>query len=487
MGVPHVPRDQIHEFNARLNRLYAAMGRPASNCLHIDNEGMAAWPAEYLYLRQDGLSDEDATKAVLRMITGSTEPPDPPIHPPEPPTTQYVAPLQGYVRHQPSASIGDDTGPRSVRFCSYFGALGDLRDRPALFHQNLDLIPGRWQGARIFWHLASSGWVNAGRNVSPFDPNFDALLLEALSQFSKRGLRVQLTSGDHQFFPPNTDRHGLYARIAALCKRVNDKVVSISEVINEARVNSHEGEDWAFWASLSKDFQQVYPWGVHGTSDPGDQEEPADLRAASRPPATCTLLHGTRIDYISAIRRAFNVKFEGVPELYVVQGEPNAEGTDVYQGWPAGPQHAEVFGLHTMIVLTGQVLTFFGDAALYKHIPLDSDWGFSNLPRLWREMAIPEDIGLYQLIPGHKPDAPVRLEGIPGNAPARNDNMVSPDGKRGYSVVYGETATTPGQWRLRHKDNGPMDVWTWQGCIAKDWLAPVLSTSLKVAVIAWRR
>jgi len=464
MAFPTDP--EFTNFTARLELLYQTEAVPPreKRDTFVDALGYGRWEGEYWDRRvHRGETHEQATRAIeaaIRDIWHPTDPPDPP-DPPVPPPGEDVTPLKGFLRVVANSTVGDDSGPRSVRFCSDFAMLAKYRqDRDSVL-RTLDGMRGRWHGVRLFWHLADP-WAPDNLDVRPSWSDFDPLFTGLLKECVDRELRVSLTAGDLQYLsgplPP------YYQRIAALCASVNQQVVSLNGAVNEARVNSSQGEDWAFWGSMSSHFQHGYPWGLHGLSDPGDQEEPAALQACSRHPANVALLHGTRQDWISAIRRAFNVRYEGFKAEPIIQDEPtNMHGPapgriKVYQ--PLATKQ-EVFGLYSTIILTGQVLTFFGDAALTNRLPLDSDWGFTELPERWRQMHVPDDIGLYTLIPGHRPEAPITIEGIPGNAPGRCDNMVSPDGSRGYAVIYGETATTPGVWKIRARVSVAPDSGIW--------------------------
>lgn len=484
------PRDETMRFDLALNDKYTAKGYPERRGYHTDAEGEAVWLQQYLLYRTQGESHDSAQAHVFRDIDAIWIP-----HPPVPPgggTWSPVAPLNGYLRVGPNTSFADDSGPRSVRFCSDFPALRVFRDERDRQLRRLDSMIGRWQGVRVFWHLADP-WAPDHLDVSPFWGNFDELFTTFLRECWSRQLRVSLTAGDLQYLPAGTDLAALYRRLAGLCKSVNEQVVAVTGMVNEARVNSHEKDDWPHWARMSTEFQSVHPWGLHGLSDPdGDPEEPASLKAASQSPATLCLKHGTRETWEDAIRRCYNVRYEGHIGKPIDEDEPtNMHGPapgriKVYL--PLATK-AEAFGLHTMSVLTGHLFTFFGDAALTNRQALDTDYGFTQFPQRWADMHIPEDIGTYRLVPGHKADAPITPESFQdpgGSGPDRCDNMVAPDGSRGYAVAYGGS----GEWRLRARQQCRGTVWQaesqtdFQTGGARFFTAPA---SIQTAVVEWHR
>lgn len=492
MPVEFPPRDASLRFLDQLDRKYASRAPQPTTNLYVDPEGLAVWHQEFLRHMVNGQTEAEAWALVEASIDAIWHPPPTP-----PPTGDWtpVAPLRGYLRKGPNATFADDGGPRSVRACSYFPALRIFRDSRDECLRNLDRIIGKWQAVRVFWHLADP-WAPFGRDVRPSWSNFDEVFTGFLAACWERQIRVSLTSGDHQFFPDQSKsaRIALYLRIANLCRSVNEQVVCFTGAINEARVNSHEGEDWAFWAAMSHAFQSRYPWGQHGLSDPGGQEEPDDLVASAQAPATAALLHGTRHGWSDAIRRAFNVRYEGVRTIPINQDEPTnllnpqMRGPNIRVYQPLATRQ-EVFGLYSMIVLTGQLLTYFGDCGLTNtdRLPLDSDWGFTELPRRWQQMGVPEDIGTYRLIPGHHADAPVsaqRFQVPHGAGPDRVDNMVAQDGKRGFAIAYGGSGT----YGLYHRA-GTVDgrIWGPDGVLQPFLGTAAVPSSHQAVVVDWVR
>jgi hypothetical protein len=413
---------------------------------HVDSLGYARWLPEYTTARAKGINHSLAVTHMLnevRKAAGISEPSQPP------PARLGLKPIVGYLRSAPNITIGDDTGPRIIGVCSWFPALRIFRDDRDEALRQMDRIVGRWQGARVFWHLGHPWWTDHGLGVNPDWPDFEHLFRTFLEEMWARELRVSLTCGDMQYLP--TSRHEeLYRRVAGICRSVNEQVICLSGMINEARVNSSQGEDYRYWANLSSLWQDIYPWGQHGLTDPGSQEEPAGLIACSSGRATVALLHGTRHQPQDAIRRAFNVRYEGTfhplvghasLDKPIWQDEPTGPGQDVYQ--PVDDRHW-LFGLYTMHILTGQPTTYFSGASLRTRAPLDSDWGFKELPERWRQLQLPEDIGTWQLAPGHKPEAPLGARSFQntGAGPHRVDQVFADAAC--YAVAYGGS----GVWSL---------------------------------------
>lgn len=461
-----LPHDELEAAVERLDAHYRDAGqRQASTVLYVDRRGLAVWLATYIQLREQMVDAETAMARVLMQIDrtpgflpgGVPEDPQPPLPLPPLPAGD-VKPIVGFVRRH-GRLAGDDHGPRRLQGCSWFpGIRVFMDDRDAALRQ-LDRIQGRWHFVRVFWHLAHAAWQEKGCAISPLMPGFEAAFRGFLLACKEREIRVSLTCGDLQFL---ADREHLlrFRHVAGLVAAFDQQTVGITGMVNEARVNSRQGEDWAYWADLSDEWQKIAPWGLHGLSDPGSQEEMEGLHASSRHPATLALIHGTRHDWIAAIRRSFNRIYEGTLTKPLCEDEPTNMGRDVYQ--PVDTP-AQVFAIHTMAAMTGQILTHFGDASLWNGQPLDTDWGFTELPRLWREMELPDrTIRQYTLIPGHRPEAPLtadQFEVPHGSGPHRVDQIVSETEGQAFAIVYGGH----GLAHLRSRWDADWQVWAHNG------------------------
>lgn len=467
--------------------LYRAELQRPPGTSYLDPLGHARWDTDYYTLRErDRFPHLAALREVRRRIRAVAGLPDPELPTPPPPSDIN---LIGYLRPGPNASWADDSGPRSVRFCSYFPLVRIVHDNFDFARQQMDRMIGRYQGARIFWHLATSYWVSSGCAIDPRASWFESAFRRTLDELWQRGLRAQLTSGDLQLLP---EKPRWFRRVAEQCRDYNQQVVALSEMVNEARVNSDEREDWAYWATRLLEWQSIYPWGMSGLSDPGEFEEPAALNAASRSPATCGLSHGTRQSPEDSIRRAYNLRYEGFRDLPICEGEPNGIDTGASPGVTDGTtSKPHIFGLYAAKILTGQMLTHFDSAGLgWHHYPLDREWGFKELPALWKAMGIPEDIGRYSCIPGHKAEAPmtVRRFADAGDGPARFDNVVSPDGSKGFVIGSGGSGT----WEPVVRQDCNWQYWQHDGAFLDGQAAAGaglagIDSARQAVVVAWHR
>lgn len=422
----------------RLDDCYGVHLGHASRPIRVDNLGLGRWITDYVSLRADGRDHEAAFLEVERRIHLIAFPPPAPA--PIPPG-QSVRPLTGYLRLL-GKSFADDTGPRRVQFCSYFAFFRIFRDDPDEAKRQLDRIKGHWQGLRVCWNLGGNPWDGHHLNVSPDWPDYDRVIVDGLTACWDRGLRVAITNAD-LYHRPEADWPGLYRRVAGLCASVNDQVVALSSVINESWMTSPFGEDWPRYAEYARQWQSVYPWGQHGTSCPSTNEDPEGLIACSLGPATVTLLQGTRWTGPDAIRRAFNVRFEAPSGFKpIVEEEPTGFDSDgdhaVYQ--PTTDKDT-LLGIYTMKVLTGQLLILLNGPALYNRKPLDSTWGFTEIPAIWQQMELPDDTGQWTLKPLHHNDSPCTGSGL-----ARLDGVTN--GSQYFAVASGGRDWTlgPSRW-----------------------------------------
>jgi hypothetical protein len=117
-----------------------------------------------------------------------------------------------------------------------------------------------------------------------------------------------------------------------------------------------------------------------------------------------------------------------------------------------------ILAIYTMQVITGQASTYFSDPSLASREPLETTWGFTNLPRLWQEMEIPEDIGQGQIIPGHKANAPLRVNG--SNAHRADSTALG-----GYSIGV---ISGGDNWRVRSGRDGLATAYTASGVVWED-------------------
>jgi hypothetical protein len=387
---------------------------------------------------------------------------DPVLPPPTlPPSTRLVRPIQGWVRTS-GGLWSDDSGLRSLRICSWFSALRHFRDNRTAALAQLDEIALYWQGVRIFWHVWTKHWGYPDYSVDPRWPDFDDLFRDFLRACKARGLVVSLSCGDMQDLVQSGPEDYWHEHIASLAASVDQQVVGWWGVWNEGWQNSaHRPATPSDAARISRKIQALYPWGAHGLSDPEDQEEPAALSAWSQNPAKFTLKHGTR-SWPECMNRTFNCAYnehtgERWPFL-IMEDEPTGFGPHVSVSQPDSPR--QLFALHSLTLITGQALTFFGGHALKSWTPtegLDKDWGFRELPQIWAKMNIPEDIATWTIKPGHHGDAAVhpRSYEVPhGEGPHRCD------GVQNNTDAWFVSSAGRGTWRLESRWDADFRVWT---------------------------
>lgn len=441
-------------YEADVAAVYARAGLPFP-----DNAAAFRWFSRCAYDIGAGLAPDAARAKHLRGLEEALGLVTPP---PAEPGERLTPPIVGYVRTE-GRRWADDSGPRSFRICSWFPALRCYRDHRDAALRQLDDIARYWQGVRIFWHLGTDYWTSAAKNVDPRWPDFDGLFTDFLRQCAARDLRVSLTAGDMQVICPqgsaSPDERRLYQRIAELAASVDPLTVSWFGIANESWQNMADGKNPVYLAELSSIVQRAYPWGAHALSDPFDNEEPAALDAYARAPANCTLVHGTR-DFPDSFRRAFNVSYEGHGWL-VNQDEPVGAGPDVYKR-DDDPRH--LFGLYTLHRIAGQMTTFFGGHGIKAWTPdagLERDWGFRELPTLWRDMAMSEDLAAWTLVPGHLGEAAIYPSRFAdrGQGPARCDGAQT--GDRAWFVVSGGSGT----WEIRSRWDADVRIWHHGGVV----------------------
>ena len=193
-------------------------------------------------------------------------------------------------------------------------------------------------------------------------------------------------------------------------------MVWLGAAANEIRGTHPQGEDGAAQCEWLQDiWAKDYPWGLRSMSDPGDQAKDG-MKKLSGGNSTVALIHDVRWETKDALRRCFNTIYENYPGKPVVQDEPTGPNGNPPPGTPYAnlvyqpiEDPNELFAIYTMQIATGQASTYFNDPALASRQPIDSTWGVAELPSLWKQMGIPQDIGQGDLKPGHHDDAPMQV------------------------------------------------------------------------------
>ena len=388
-----------------------------------------------------------------------------------------LEPLTGYLRAKGTVWY-DDAGPCAPRICSLFPAIRQYRDNPTLFARNLDAMMGYWHGARIFWCLRGAPWDQYQLEVDVTWPNYDALFVAVLREFKARNLRVALTSGtlhDHQL--PNMEAN--FERVGRLAASVDQTTVITHAVINEPGMCSPYGdgyggatdtcseEPWKYYRVLLDGFRSQYPWGHHGTGCQGGDPEatensgsPSGVIYGSRPPATHACVQGTRYPWQNALERAFDMGYNVRRAVGVPVWEEEPAGND--GGLPAVFQpmndHDTLLAYYAIKLFTGQALTSLNSCGLWEQNPLDSVWGFKEIPQLLADIGLPDDIGTYQVGNLHK--APITASGV-----YRCDGAWHDGQGRAFQIVHGGT-----DWQLTSRWAGHVTLWRASGQV---WEGPV--------------
>jgi hypothetical protein len=190
------------------------------------------------------------------------------------------------------------------------------------------------------------------------------------------------------------------------------------------------------------------------------------------------MMHNVRWSNADAMRRAFNAPYENWPGKPIIEGEhtgPNGSpphGPFTRHVYQPTENHDELAAIYTMLAITGQAPAYFNDPALYSREPLDSTWGFKELPELWRMLEIPENIAQGALKPGHHGDAPLLVN---GSGASRADSVVI-----GPYSLTGISGLEPGHssWRVRAGRSGTAtavraDGPIWEGRVSVGDVLPV--------------
>ncbi len=471
---PYMDADATR-FGDQLVGLYGA-DHGTHHASGVDVLGWVRWGSEYRFHRADGLSHDQAwtaiSSAILTIWGVQVEPgPGPgPVPIPPTPLPGTVRPLQGYTRTF-GRSFGDDSGPRRVHGCSDFAALVKHREDPDKSRRQLDVTAAHQQYVRVLWRLNGWHWSGDGSHASAgltIDPIRDAWFEETLRSYllecKARSLRVNLSAGDMNGWSESQQEHW-FRRVAEISREVGEQTVWLQAITNEMAGTWAPGEsdeNIAQGAHLLQVVKSVYPWNHHAVSDPSSRDK-AGMARMSPSPANTALIHDLRWmsnsdrDVSHAIRRAFNTMYENYPGFPVVQDEPtgpNGTFTGAFSQLVYQPfeRPEDLFPLYTMHVLTGQASTYFNDPALCSRQPLESTWGFRELPALWAQMEIPEDIGQGSLKPGHHGDAPIRI----GTGADRCDSVVAPGGHVAFGMVHGGSNwNVPSGWDAEVTFFGP--------------------------------
>jgi hypothetical protein len=177
---------------------------------------------------------------------------------------------------------------------------------------------------------------------------------------------------------------------------------------------------------------------------------------------TLALIHQNGNSVDDLIRRTFNDMYENYPGVPIDSDEPRG---------PNGPQGGDVtaavedpnelFALYTTQILIGEIATYFNSPGCAERRPLDDTWGFKELPQLWRDLEVPEDISQGSLGAGHTGNGMMQVN---DSHAARADGVTRGDYNLG--VISGKH---DGQtWAVRANRTGQWSTWyadgkAWEG------------------------
>jgi hypothetical protein len=398
-----------------------------------------------------------------QVLWSTPELPEPPPGPtPGPPGD--VRKLIGLVEPL-GRSFRDGTGARYVHGGSDFGGIVKYHEDRDKSLRCLDMVASHRQFIRVAYRLNGWLWTPSQLTIDPVrDSWWEESVRGYLQAAHDRGLRVNLSCMD-MYNCTMQQARDFVRRAAQIAASVSPEVVILHEW-NEMRGTVPGGEDDGpvdFLKELTGIWQQEYPWNLRSLSDPANQARSGMIRL-SQNPANCALLHNVRQPDADAIRRAYNAIYDNYPGKGVVAGEEAGPNNPT----PPGEFNRKVFdpmenrdalvALYTAQIITGQMSTYFNDPALVSRYDLDYTWGFKEIPELWRLMEMPENVGQGRLIPGHKPDAPLQVNG--SNA-ARADSVECPDGSC-FGTISGVLDNTQ-PWKVKAGRTGHLTAYNASG------------------------
>lgn len=403
------PEIAYPEFYAR----YHQVGREWPD---VNDPKTFVWPQRTAYDIAAGMPKEASLAKHLRELDIELG-----INQPQPgqPTNR---PLIGPLRVQ-DKMFRDESGWRRVLFCSWFPALRILRDNTAEFERQLNAIAAaNYQGVRVF--LAVGGWSDYwdGREVAPIRfqkanftgnhlrpefngrwieawPDYDDLLRTLLRACRSRKLRLHVTTGDMQIIDPigaqELDLHRRFARICA--EEGGTDVIALAECTNEFPLNRYGGDSPQSIEQMGRVlsiWREAIPGVLTAQGAIPQNEEVDALKKASTHGDVC-VSHTTRSPFASCLKRTFGLiyfegQYRGFPKPFK-QGEPAGPGADSYARLD---DPASLVALYAMHALTGQDSNWFQGAAVRSLQPLESEWGFTEIPALLASV-LPEDIAQW--------------------------------------------------------------------------------------------
>lgn len=336
-------------------------------------------------------------------------------------------PLVGPLRIE-NKLFRDDSGYRRVFFCSWFPALRILRDDPGEFERQLNsIVTAGYQGIRIF--LAVGGWSTYwdGREVAPITfqkwhhspetgfhrpaslgaviqawPDYNDLLRTFLRACRARGLRLHVSTGDMQIICPDAAGKAteldLHRRLARICaEEGGTDVIAVAGDTNEFPINRYAGdssESIEQMGRIIRIWEDAIPSVLTMMGAIPANEEPASLEKASTHGDVCCV-HVSRDPFELCLKHTLGLvywegQYRAFPKPFW-EGEPPGPGAESFARVDEPRNLVAVYAMHA---LTGQASVRFQGAAVRSLQPLESEWGFTELPAIM-DAHIPEDVATW--------------------------------------------------------------------------------------------
>jgi hypothetical protein len=207
--------------------------------------------------------------------------------------------------------------------------------------------------------------------------------------------------------------------------------------------------------------------GLKAISDPENRSRDG-MRKLAR---TLALIHQNGHTADDLIRRTFNDMFENYPGVPIDSDEPRGPNGDTGHDVTSSVEDPDdIFALYTMQILIGEISTYFNGPGAATRAPLDATWGFKELPLLWRDLGIPEDIGQGELMAGHRAGSMLQVK---NSHAARADSARI--GGYGLGVMSGSHDGQP--WAVRAGYDAVFSVWYsaglfWEGRLSEGQTIP---------------
>lgn len=374
---------------------------------------------------------------------------------------------------QRNGVVYDANGPRIVQFVSDFPALRIHFDNPSETYRTIDAIvrAGR-HGARIFYGLAESeedyGGYWKGAMVNPYTHTMETLI-PVMRLYRNAGLKVHL-SGGYKFARGWSEEISFLTwMITTIAREKLHDTVGLFEWRNEFQITSPYGGDspetYQYGDMACKLASSILgcltTLGSPGEDDPAIKrtlqgvETIAGIDGERGMSGDLIMKHAHRFYYDGRYKGYYRDPEGDQAALWVLEPTgPDGVNGDVYlpEDTPA-----YVYGLHMTYALTGQAVSYFSGPAVRHKRPLDTTWGWYELPKLVK--FFPEDIGTY-------------------TGPTW---FVKNNGKRFYSVVaeawnlLGQLDTQVKTWEVQYHDgvieagSGPIRLQRkdWRACAVR--------------------